>query len=99
MAQKKKVTSHEDPYRRLVEEAAKEVSLRRVLRGAGVSEEEVLISQWLNGRKDRNGKWYFPPLRAEVRKKLFAFLKAVYPRKVAEIEGRPRRACLKRQPR
>ncbi len=94
MVQQKKDPLPDEPYRRLVERAAEEVSLRQVLRDAGVIEREVMISQWLNGRCDRNGVRYFPPLKAETRDRLIAYLKARYPKEVAEIEDAPRMALL-----
>jgi hypothetical protein len=86
MVQRKKDTSHDDPYRRLVESAAERSSLRWVLREAGILNKEALINQWLNGRKDRKGVRYPPPLESETREKLFSYLKFRFPKEMREIE-------------
>jgi hypothetical protein len=97
MMKEKQDTSSDDPYRRLVEKSAEKESLRRVLRDAGILDtEEVKISHWLNGRNDRRGRPYYSPLNGETRDKLFAHLKAVYPKEVAEIEAAPIKALLEK---
>jgi hypothetical protein len=92
VVQKKKDTAEDDPYRRLLKKVAEKRTLRDVLRDVGILDDEVKISQWINGRLDRKRKPYFPPLNGETREKLFAFLKEHYAREVAEIEEAPTRA-------
>ena len=85
MTQKKKDTSSDDVYRSLVERAAKEKkSRRRVLNEANIP--YMNVTHWLKGRKDNNKKWYLPPLNDEVREKLLAYLRKLYPVEMQEIE-------------
>jgi hypothetical protein len=77
MAQEKKDPKTDDGWRDRLSKVKGEEPLRNVLRAAGLLDKEVLIGQWLNGRKDRKGVNYFPQLtRGETRDKLIAYLES-----------------------
>jgi hypothetical protein len=96
MVQLKKDTSYDDPYRRLVtEKKAEWKGLRGLLTAAGIAiDKEVYVLQWLKGKLDKKKKPYPPPLKGEVREKLFAFLKAQYAEEFAEIKNAPMKKLL-----
>jgi hypothetical protein len=77
MPPQKKDPKSDDEWRKLLVKVQRDEPLRNVLRAAGLLDKEVSISQWLNGRKDRKGKNYFPQLtRGETRVKLIAYLQS-----------------------
>jgi hypothetical protein len=71
----KKDPKSDDEWRKLLVKVAGGDPLRSVLAASGLLDKEVLISQWLNGRKDRNGEFYWPRLtQGGTRNKLIAYL-------------------------
>lgn len=77
MVQEKKDPKPDDGWRKLLVKVQGKEPLRNVLRAAGLLDKEVLISQWLNGRKDRKGEVYWPQLtRGETRDRLVAYLES-----------------------
>ena len=77
MSQEKKDPKLDDGWRERLVKVAGGDPLRNVLRAAGLLDKEVSISQWLNGRQDRKGEFYWPQLkRGDTRDKLLAYLES-----------------------
>lgn len=77
MPQEKKDPNTDNGWRELLWKVKRDEPLRNVLRAAELLDKEVIISQWLNGRKDRRGEVYWPQLtRGDTRDKLIAYLQS-----------------------
>jgi hypothetical protein len=97
----KRDTQDDEPYRDLTRRVAEENAggYRAVAKVAGVGKNpdsgRVILITWVNGKKDRQSRWYKPALSDNDRKNLLAYLERSFPSECEKIRHVTLQAKLK----